>query len=54
MGSFHGIPGVYQNQDAISLKTGLKTEHMLTILLLLAAFICFAIFFKSIDFFDKI
>jgi len=27
---------------------------MLTIILVIAALICFAIFFKSIDFFDKI
>jgi len=33
----------------------LKTETMLlTVILIVAILICFAIFFKSIDFFDKI
>jgi hypothetical protein len=31
-----------------------KSFVMLTIILIIAALICFAVFFKSIDFFDKI
>ena len=31
-----------------------KPFVMLTIILIIAALICFAVFFKSIDFFDKI
>lgn len=31
-----------------------KTRSMLTIILFLVALACFAIFFKAIDFFDKI
>jgi hypothetical protein len=31
-----------------------KPFTMLTIILIIAALICFAVFFKSIDFFDKI
>jgi len=31
-----------------------KTQHMVTLLLFLAALVCFALFFKAIDFFDKI
>jgi len=31
-----------------------KIIDMLTVILLLAGFACFALFFKSIDFFDKI
>jgi len=32
----------------------LPEKTMLTVLLLLAGLVCFAIFFKAIDFFDKI
>jgi len=31
-----------------------KNTDMLTVILLLAGVACFALFFKSIDFFDKI
>jgi hypothetical protein len=31
-----------------------KTSTMLTAILVLAGLICFALFFKAIDFFDKI
>jgi len=32
----------------------LKQKYMLTVILILAGLICFALFFKAIDFFDKI
>lgn len=47
MGNVRHRPSAGKNRN-------IKLIYMLTILLILAGLLCFALFFKSIDFFDKI
>jgi hypothetical protein len=47
-------PPADQRDRASLLTFTTKIIDMLTVILLLAGFACFALFFKSIDFFDKI
>jgi hypothetical protein len=47
---FSGIPGISEIQNFISLKM----VTMFAAILFLIGFLCFVLFFKAIDFFDKI
>jgi hypothetical protein len=47
-------PAQTKGVDVAGMIKIINQNDMLTLVLFLAALICFAIFFKSIDFFDKI
>jgi len=48
------LSGFCKIQVIVQLVKNNKTNDMITLILFLAGLICFFIFFKSIDFFDKI
>jgi hypothetical protein len=52
--AFAGIPRLFEIQGLIPWVVKLKINIMVTIILVAAGIICFALFYKSIDFFDKI